>query len=407
MKTVLIYDTGYGVEIAAGLARQGVKVKYYTPYQRPSPEIKTYAAGLGIPGIEKVFHFWDHIDTVDIVMFLDMGMGDAAAYLRKQGKIVFAAGHGEKLEQERWEFRKIQKKIGLPIQDTTLVTGTTELRKYLTANKDKYVKLAVFRGSSESFESKSIDKSDLIIQEVEAAFGPLREDYKFICESLVDSAIETGFDALYGKGWVTPTLWGYEFQKGAYIGEFGNVPKWHQKTMKALTPIMEQYDYRGPISVEERITGKDTSIAIDVTARFPFTFSSAYPDWITNFPEVIYKVARKESVAIKPKARFVGVLPLESPHTKDHYLHLNFDESLRTKGVKNGCVRLSMAFKVGKSYYAIPGMCVVYNLVAWGDSVDSVSDTLRSMVDKVDACDIVKDVSGLDKILKVRKQLGW
>jgi len=405
VKSVLVYDTGYGVEIAAGLARQGVKVLYYTPWQRPSPEVVSYAAGLGI--VDRVLTFWDYVDKVDCVAFFDMGMGDAAAWLRRKGRVVFGAGAGERLEQERWEFRRLQKRLGLPTQDTALVQGTTELRKYLATHENRFVKLAVFRGSSESFMARNLASAELLIQEVEAAFGPLRDEYKFICEAAVEADVETGFDAIFGDGWVTPTLWGYEFQKGAYIGEFGNVPKWHQRTMAALAPVLRKLDYRGPISVEERVIGESTSVPIDVTARFPFTFSAAYPDWITNFAEVLWNVAQRKPVVAKPRARFVGCLPLESPHAMTHYIKLDFDESLRTKGVRNGCVRLAMGFKVRDAYYAVKGMPVVYNLVAWGDSVDAVADTLRRLADKVDACDLVKTTSGLDNILKVRKRLGW
>ena len=410
-KSILVIGNGYEVEIVAAMGKVFKKAYYYTPWQHASPKFQSYAHGLGFEGIEKVLHPFDYIDKVDIIAFFDIGYGDMAAYLRNHGYTVFGAGKGEKLEERRFDFRQIQHRIGLPTQGTVNLKGTKALREFLKQNGDRYVKLDIFRGNIESFYSKNYDSVEMLLDEIDSAFGPMKEEYEFLVEESVESKIESGMDTHYSApvGWIEPTLYGIEWSKNAYIGSFNQqLPDFHLNTKDKLGKVMKGLDYRGPISTEEKDIGGGLSVIIDITARLPFTFSAGYPDWILNYPEVVWKVARGEKVTIEPVDKFVGCIPLETTHLDDKWVKLDFDAKLRKEGVKNGRVRLAMASCVDGKYFAIPGMPVAYNLVAWGPDVDAVTDTLQGMLDKVDAFGLDKSSAGnLQKIIDLKKDMGW
>lgn len=410
--SILVFGNGYEAEIAAALSLEVKNLYYYTPWQKAQPEYRTFAHGHGMDKVVKVLHPFDYIDKVDLIVFLDLGWGDLAAFLRAKGYTVFGAGKGERLEEKRYDFRKIQQKLGLPTQTTKQVKGVTGLREHLTNSPKQYVKLDVFRGDIESFYAPDYDSVEMIVDEIETAFGPLKDSYDFLCESPIDTDMETGIDTFYSApfGWVHPTMWGVEWRKNAYLGTFQEdiLPEWHKNTMKRLAPVMKGLDYRGPFSTEEKVTGKDKSCIIDITARLPFTFSSAYPDWILNLSDILLGVAQGRQVRIKPAGKFVGCLPLETTHLENKWVKLNFPSALREKGEKNGRIRLSMATKVDGKYYAVPGMPVAFNLVAWGDSVEQVTETIEKLADEVDAFGLDKSsVGNLECIMDLKKDLGW
>jgi len=411
-KTILIYDNGYGVEHAAALSHLFKKVYYFTPWQMASPKFQSYSFGLGMDKVEKVLNFFDYVDRADLIAFIDIGWGDVAHYLREKGHNVFGAGLGEGLETRRYDFRQLQKKIGLHTQKTVKVTGVTALREHLKKTPEQYVKFDRFRGDAESWFSKTYESSEMIIDEIESAFGPMKEEYDFICEESIGGEMETGIDTFYSApvGWIAPTLWGLEWRKGCYIGKWDDPPPYHKKTMAALDPIMQKLNYRGPISTEEKVLDKKKtkSCIIDITARYPFSFSSGYPDWILNYDEVLWKVAAGEAVTIKPVAKFVGALPLESPHAEQNWVMLDFDKKLRNKGIKNGRVRLSMACCANDHYYAVKGNPVMYVLVAWGNTPGDVADVLEKLSHEVDAYGLTKSsANDLQKITELQKELGW
>jgi hypothetical protein len=88
----LIWDTGQNVEHARRIAEAGNEVYYFVEWLTEAPKYFRYAIGMGFEGVHKIKKFFNRVDKVDWIGFLEMGRGDLCSYLRKKGYRVFGAG---------------------------------------------------------------------------------------------------------------------------------------------------------------------------------------------------------------------------------------------------------------------------------------------------------------------------
>lgn len=396
----LCYDTGLATEHAVRLAKDGHQVKYFTPWNSNYPTFLDYAIGLGVEGLEKELHFFNHLDWADCICFFDTGTGDLATFLREKGYKVFGAGHqGEKLENHRYYSRWLQKELGLPTQETTRLKGTEELKKFLSKNDNVVVKHDIFRGDLETFYSSDIKHSEQVIEDFEAKVGPFRKDMMFMAEETLEG-VEPGFDLFHnGKGWLKPYLYGYEFKSG-YIGKISDtLPPVLKTVADGLDPYLQKIDYRGPFSSEILIC-KGVPYLIDYTARMPFPLSVAYTELIDNYSEVIYKTACGEAVNIKMRGKYIGLLPLFSDYGKYHWL------PIQVKPEDRKYVKFQTVAKHEDIYYVVQGLNNVVNLVAVGESVEAVCKSLEENIDKVHGHDLdaMNATGALTKIQQTIKE---
>jgi len=401
-KSVLIWDTGLSMEHAVRLGRDFQKVYYFTPYQTQYPKFQDFCIGLGMEGIEKVKHFFDYCDAVDLIVFFDIGMGDLCHFLRQKGYRVFGAGWAEYLENRRFEVRRLQEKIGLPTQQTTRIRGVSRLREYLKKNDNQFVKLDIFRGDIESFFAKDYDSVEMIIDEIESTFGPHKEDYEFIAEQYIPTEIEIGVDGWFCQRFLRPLLIGIEYQKGCYIGKvMDTAPSYLENTLERLTPTLQKLDCRSAVSTEERVISPDKSYLIDLCMRLPFPLSASYTEFITNFSELVWNIAEGNPIDIQYQDTYVGALPLESSHALNHWLKLEFPEDLRKH------IKLRTASKVGNNYYATKGNETVFILIAWGNNIQSIVEQFEGLIEEVDAFGLRKEaIGGIHKIAEMKETLN-
>lgn len=133
------------------------------------PHANKALIGDGFEGIERILNFWDYIDKAHIVYCPDTHCGDMVNYLKKKNYAVAGVGKAEQLELDRWKGRQIQKEIGLPTQGTVKITGLDALRKYLEKNKNKFIKLNIFRGDIECADEQTeilTDKGWLFLKDL-------------------------------------------------------------------------------------------------------------------------------------------------------------------------------------------------------------------------------------------------
>jgi len=393
---ILGYDVGnLSLEHFVKLIQEGNEVKVFSPWVEGFPHFEKFAPGLGLDGIQKVLYFFDHVNWADLIVFFDIGAGDLVSFLRDKGYTVFGAGRkGEELEQNRWYLKQVVKEIGLPLQGSVRVKGISELREYLKKNPNKYVKIDIFRGDIESFPAKDYESVKLELNKDEVALGPFSEEYQFVVEDYIEG-IEPGFDLFFnGKEFIKPMLYGFEFQKSCYLGKYVNeLPKPLKLVADKLAPYLREIDYRGPISTEIRITKEGKPYLIDICSRLPYPLSAVYTESIQNYTEVVWKIAKAQSVDLKINAPYVAVLPLTSMRAEKEWVKLNFDSKLRN------LVKVRVASKVNNNYYAVKGMEVVYVLVATGKTIEEVKGKLEKTVGQVDALGLATDIS-LDPLLK-------
>jgi hypothetical protein len=339
-----------------------------------------------------VTSFWDHVDEADLIVNFDVYNNDIIEYARKHGKLCFGAGWGEVLENSRWAMKQLLKKLGLPVNNAVKIQGVPNLREYLKENKDKYVKIDLFRANLESFHAKDYESVETILDEMDVTLGPFKDIFEFIVEDAIDAdeSVEPGQDVFFnGKEFVKPMLFGYEIAKSFYIGKFTNeLAKPLQNTLDKLTPVLKRINYRGAMSIEEKVVDKDTSYMLDVCARQPAPLSAGYVEWIKNYPELIYKIACAEDVQIDPIDTYVGAMPLECSHAQDNWVRIIMDEKNR----KN--IKFRQFVKHDGYYYGVPGMTGLVVVIAWGKSVDEVYSRLEDMFKEVEAYGLQKDVLG-------------
>jgi hypothetical protein len=418
-KTLLIYDTGTSCGHAEKLAESFKTVWYYSPFNTASPKVQDFAHGYGIGKVvttdniriggasfEKPIKFFDYVEKADCIMFPDVGMGDIAEFIKRNfpTKRVFGAGKADILEEHRAFLKHVQKNVlGLPTQKSMEVKGTAALRDVLSKRSNLFVKLNQFRGNRETFKGHNLAKADRIIDEIEYEIGPFKSILPFnVEEEIKGGLLEPGFDLFFnGKDFIKPYQWGIECDS-PYIGKFSDkLPPTMQKTIEALQPILSRMDYRGAVSTEEILINKDKSYFLDFTARFPQPLSVIWTESITNFSDVIWKVAGKEDVTINPIAEYVGCLPVHSGHAKDSWLKVYYDKKF-SRYIKPhfGC-----EINGERSSVPVNNNTIVATLIAWGKSPQSVADKLKKLLEEVDADYIEKDHTALDRIMKDIKKL--
>jgi hypothetical protein len=400
-KKILVADFGLFVEHSLALAHAGAIVKYWTPWEGAFSKFEDFAAGYGYDdeGMEKVYYFDEHIDWCDMIFCPDVGMGSRMEYLRKTtNKPIFGSAlryeGGNRLEQDRWFMRSVQKKIGLPTQNSDQIKGVPALREYLKSHQNVFVKIDKFRADMESFQSKKYEEVELYLNEIESTLGPFSETIKFNAESFVEG-IEPGFDCFFTNGdWVRPYLWGIEQSKACYLGKFvDQLPAPLQLVADKLKPVLASIDYRGALSIEARITKDGTPYLIDVCTRFPAPLSAVYTLAIENYPEVIWKVGAGEQVKIKTTGQYCGIVPLASSHAEKHYVKLDFPEDYRKY------IKTRVSAKVKGKYYGVKGTNVVFVLCVAGNNWQKLIPALEALSKKVDTLFLSTDeISGIHRI---------
>ena len=402
MKTFLTYDSGLYSELANGLGKHGDKTYYFTPYHAGFfPLYTDYSIGQGYEHTEKIKYFFDRVDEADCICNFDVGSNDMIAFLRKHfpNKPLFGSGKGEKLENSRWGLKKVLKSVGLVSAAGVKLKGVHALSDYLLKNPDKFVKVDIFRGTINSFHAKDYKSVEQLMEYLEHELGGFSEDFEFVVEDTIPSSQEWGVDTFFdGNDFVKPYLFGVELDKDCYIGKVSEtLPKPLQETMDKLRPVLKELDWRGCISTEEKVL-KDKHYFLDICARSANPLGLIYPEFIDNWPEMVFDIASKKPAKLETKVKYVGCVPLYSKHTKRSDVQVNFPPKLRSN------VKFMTGYSKDKKWYAIKNSPeeVVAVVVAGDSTVDGVVKQLKKYVGEVDAYGIDKNaIGGLDKIAKI------
>jgi hypothetical protein len=418
---ILVWGMGLETEHAAKMADEGNTVYNYTVWQDTFARFEKAVIGDGFPGVTNTFFPFEQIEETDMICFFDIGWGDLADWLRKKGYTVLGAGRGEMLEIKRFEFRQLQKAIGLPTQPTWEIEGLDNLRKFL-AGEEKVpvitidgeeimmkghdnimVKIDLWRGNIESFHAATEPHVDYLLDRSKVDFGPYKNKIKFVLEEFIETKIEFGVDTFHnGKHFIWPCSFGVEF-KSAFIGKWcekEDLPPCLQNTIEKLEPILAASDYRGPISTEERAVNKDLSYLIDMTCRYAYPLSAAFTEALNDYSMTMYHIARGDDVRLDVKAKYFGCLPLESPEGEKFWERVDFDPKLRNS------IKFRTAVNVDGTFHTTPGFVSLVTLVAIGDSPEEVAQKLYDLIPEVSAYKLETDmVSGPNEILKKIEEL--
>ena len=186
------------------------------------------------------------------------------------------------------------------------------------------------------------------------------------------------------------------------------IPKSFQETLDAIEPKLRELDYRGAISTEERVVDGKKHFFIDITCRLADCGTVIYsePSIFRNFPEVVYKVGKKEKYKIDMAYKYACAVPLNSTEATDNFIYIDVDK----KHLDSVKMHITCKDKEG-DYWACPNMLgLTVVLVAGGNTIAEVKSKVKKAAEYVDADSLDKgllsSIDDIDGIIEKGKSVG-
>ncbi len=182
-KTVCVLDRGLFQSWAHRLARDFGKTYYCRNTGRGHPSASDTEPGMGYSDIVYVENWLDLISKVDLWVFPDIFDSSIQEYLVSIGKRVFGARRGDEMEIWREDFRKVMKKVGLPVPKYETVKGFDALRERLMEVEDRYVKTSAnIRGTTETWHHHRYNLSIAHLDWLSFTLGSAKDSQVFLIE---------------------------------------------------------------------------------------------------------------------------------------------------------------------------------------------------------------------------------
>ena len=383
-KSILFYDYGLFTNIAQRLSRDYAKVYYHTPRESNYPLPNRYMIGDGIDGLIRCDEdsLWDVIDKVDLIAFPDTGEGALQERLRREGKRVFGCGRSERLELDRAWLREGMKKIGLPVIPYQVIIGVDNLRDYCRINKDKWIKISMFRGLAETYHHIDYNKSLPWIDRIAHLSGPYQKHFEFIVEDTIDGC-EVGSDWFFSGGYLDNGMYGIEIKDKGYICKtlrHSDLPKPILEVDRKLEPILKKLGMQGMVSTEVRYDGKNAYL-IDPCTRAGSPPSECQSRMYENYSEMFWNVAGSDSIIPKPIAKYGAQVILYSEFAIKDWCHITIPAKFKDRiTVKNLC-------NIDGQHYIIPKdeSNTIGSAVGYGKTIEEAQGNAMKAADAVKA----------------------
>lgn len=399
----LVLDQGIFVEQASGLSDKGRHdVKYHSSWEKSEPCSSDFEPGINFEYLKKEKDLFKWIDWADCIVNFDVYENNIISFLREKypNKSIFGSGKGEWLENSRWRVKKWIKEQGLPLQKSYLIKGVNRLRDFVKEKPNHYIKTDLFRSDCESFHAKNYKMVEGRLDGLMVKYGVMADDINFIAEEMLDTDVEIGFDGFFwGEDFVQECFMGYEKSKELILDKKFNIsdlPKECKFWLDKMKSLLKSLDYRGAISIEWKCF-KGTWYALDICARSMSPGGAGYPQWITNWPELVYKIGKKEKVSMKTDYRFISAIFLESKRSEEQDVFLDFKKENRDK------IKLMSACQNKEGdYYAVKPCKTVAIPIGSGNTWQEAIESLKDSCELVDADDLDKgNVGQLDELKKI------
>ena len=400
---ILIVDYGMFTGIAEKMASSGEfdEVLYYCPWKKDFPKLNDYLIGYGLPGVTKVYDFYEAKNKLDkekdTIMFTDIYDADWQEDLRRQGYHVWGTGKAEKLEIERYSTRMKFKELGMPIPETELCKGIDELKECLEKEDDVWVKLSKLRGEQETFHyDKSLPAKQKILKLEKKIGSKLLE---FIVEQPIE-AVEYGYDGYVIDGkFPSLAIWGWEVKDCGYIGRIAKVEDMPEQIQYCNETIAELFSKsRGDYSNEIRGTMDGTPYLIDPTPRKPSPPSQCLQEAYANWPEIVYKGARGILVDPVPVCKFVAEVMVYSIYAELNDVEISYPKRFK-KFVKtrNNCVIDGKEYIIARD---VPMNIVCCLVGISNESLEDCFEQINEMADEISVEDKNVRLDSLSEAMK-------
>ena len=299
-KTALVFDHGFFLPVAKRLAQDFGRVLYYTPWEKAYPVLNEGIVGAGFADITRCNDFWPIKNEIDLFVFPDIYHAGLQAELRGQGRRVWGAGAGMKLEIDREFFLKKLAELGLDVPPYKVITGLSALAAYLKDHKDQYIKVSKWRGSWETKHWRSWEQDSGKLDLWAVAFGGMKEYIRFLVFDQIKTELEIGCDTYCVHGqWPKTMLHGLEKKDEAYFAAVtasGDMPDELTHIMEAFSPFLRACGYAQQWSMEVRVTDTQAYF-IDATTRGGLPSTASFLR-AKNVSEIIYHGAEGDLVEV-------------------------------------------------------------------------------------------------------------
>lgn len=317
LKFLFVSFEGLIGDLAWQVKKEGHEVKYYI---QAKPE-KDVCDGF----VEKCDDWKELKDWADIIVFDDIGFGEAAEKLRKEGKLVVGGSvYADKVELDRDFGQEEMKAAGMNILPKWNFTDFDEAIKFVTEKPDRYVIKPSGMAQNEKellFVGQEEDGKD-VLQVLQLYKKRWSKKIKVFQLQRYAAGVEVAVGAFFnGKEFVTPVCINFEHKRmfageiGPSTGEMGTLLYWsppntiYRETLEKMVPKLAESGYVGYFDIN-CIANVRGIYPLEITARWGYPTISIQMEGVTSpWGEFLYALAKGEKYELKTKRGFqVGVV---------------------------------------------------------------------------------------------------
>ncbi len=284
---------------------------------------------------EKVDNWENYKDWADVIVFDDVGFGEVADSLRKEGKLVIGGSrYTDRLEEDREFGQEEASKAGMNTLPHFNFADFDSAIKFLKENPGRYVfKPSGFVHSPEKellFISQEEDGKDLleVLEHNKRSWSKKITSFQL---QKFAAGVEIAVGAFFnGSDFIYPINVNFEHKRlfpgeiGPFTGEMGTLMFWtppntvFNNTLLKMKDKLAEANYVGYIDIN-CIANARGIYPIEFTSRFGYPTISIQIEGIqTPIGEFLFKLANKEKFELKVKRGFqIGVVVAVPPFPFD------------------------------------------------------------------------------------------
>lgn len=408
-KTVCLYDDGMNMWMAERLARDFGRVLVFTPWTSDYPRSQDDRIGEGVEGVDRISDFFEHIDDVDLFVFLGLYSGGLQEHLVDLGKRVWGSKHGDMLERDRFGAHKKLEKAGVPVPDVEKIKGISALREYLKENEDVYVKVSDYRGDFETFHSENYDLTKSVLDELEHRLGLQGTNYEFMVEQPIsgDDVVEFGYDGYSIDGqFPDETICGFEQKDVSYaccVVKRDKLSPLVTDFCEKMSPTLKRLKYRNFIHTEGRTGKQKIPRIIDLTCRIGSPPGELMSEMISNLSEIFWFGA--EGIMTQPKwnAKFGVQLFVDSSWSENKFQAVHLPVNIgRWVKLRNYCIDDGTRYVIPK----YPNFDNIGSVVGIGSTLDEAIEKANKYAKEIKGHKVDIPTASVDKLKEIIKKAG-
>ncbi len=310
-------------DLAWQVKKEGHEVKIYIREEKDKEVYDGF--------VDKVTNWEEFKDWADVIVFDDIGFGDIADALRKEGKsVVGGSVYTDLLEQDREFAQNEMKKAGMTILPHWDFDNFDAAINFIKTNPGTYVFKPSGTISSNQkgilFIGQEEDGKDLIeiLEQNKKLWAKKIKKFQLQKRALgVEIAVGAFFN---GEDFVYPLNVNFEHKKlfpgdiGPYTGEMGTLMFWSmpneifKTTLLKIKKELVASGYVGYIDINCIANAKGI-YPLEFTSRFGYpTISIQMEGVLSSWGDMLYKIVKKEHFEIKTKKGFqIGVVVAVPP----------------------------------------------------------------------------------------------